>query len=63
MKGEIKPRCYFCGEVMPRGSHFGSVHKACYDVEVATIRETHGEEADGHLDGLAAKFCEEDIIS
>jgi len=62
MRSEIKPICYFCHKPLPKGSHFGSVHKACYEAEVALIRETHGEEADGHLDGLAAKFCPEDLV-
>jgi len=59
---ELKPICRICKQPLPKGSHFGAVHLKCYDQEVQTIRETHGEEAEGHLDGLASKFCEEDLV-
>lgn len=62
MKSEIKPICSLCNERLPKGSHFGAVHRKCYEAEIALIRETHGEEAEGHIDGFMSQFCEEDLV-
>lgn len=60
---EVRPICSLCRRNLPKGCHFGSVHKNCYDNEIAIIRETHGEEAEGHIDGFMSGFCEEDLIT